>query len=314
MELSIVIPAFNEEGNIHRLIDELTQALDPMQINYEVIFIDDGSTDKTSQVITECCNKNSKIKLINFRRNFGQTAALAAGIDHASGEVITLLDADLQNDPVDIRKFYEEVSRGADVVVGWRKKRKDKFFTKKLPSMIANFLFRKIGGVNVHDLGCTLKAFKSNLIQDIQLYGEMHRFIPLYVSSIGGEIKEFVVNHRPRYAGTTKYSMFKIVNVILDFITTKFLITYTTKPMHFFGKMGILTFILSVITFCLMMWHKLKMDISIVESPLLILFAILFILSTNFILLGLISEMLMRTYYESQQKPSYKVKDKYNFS
>ncbi len=313
MELSIVIPAYNEEGNIKRLLEELTNVLLSMHNSYEIILVDDGSIDNTARVIKEICQSDVKVKLINFRRNFGQTAALAAGIDHAGGEVIILLDADLQNDPQDIPKFYDEIMKGADVVVGWRKNRKDNFFTKKLPSMMANYLFRKIGGINIHDLGCTLKAFKSSHIQNIRLYGQMHRFIPLYVSSMGGNIKELVVNHRSRYSGKTKYSVFKITNVILDFITTKFLISYTTNPMHFFGKMGILTFFLSVLTFAFMIWHKINMNISIVESPLLILFSVLFTISTNFVLLGLISEMLMRTYFESQDKPSYKVKEKINF-
>jgi glycosyltransferase involved in cell wall biosynthesis len=312
MKLSIVIPAHNEEENVDQLFQEIKSSLPPSLL-YEIIYVNDGSTDKTFSKANDYANKNNHLKILEFGRKSGQTAALTAGIDLAQGEVIVLMDADLQNDPKDILLMLDEISRGCDVVVGWRKNRKDDFFSRTLPSIVANFFVKKFTGVNVHDLGCTLKAFRKEFIVNIRLYGEMHRFIPLYVHALGGNIKEIVVNHRPRLAGKTKYNIFKAINFCLDLITTKFLLTYSTKPMHFFGRIGLLCFMGSGTAFTLIITHRFIYSIPISENALLSLSVILFVVSVNFVLMGLFSEMQIRTYYESQKKNTYFVTKRINF-
>ncbi len=312
MKISIVLPVHNEEENLIPLTEEILEVLNSHEIPYEIIFVDDGSTDRSKEIIRELSTKNDNIRAVIFRRNFGQTAAMAAGIDHATGEVIFLMDSDRQNDPHDIPKMLGEIKNGNDVVVGWRKDRQDAAVSRKLPSRIANHLIRKVGGVHVHDLGCSLKAFKRELIKEVHLYGEMHRFIPLYTNAIGARMAEMVVNHRPRVAGQTKYGISRTFRVILDLITVKFLLSYTTRPMYFFGKVSFGLFISCFITSIFLVIHKFANDISIIQSPLLILSAVLFILGGNFLLMGLLAELQMRTYYEAQNKPSYYVRERVN--
>ncbi len=312
MNISIVLPVHNEQDNITPLYDEIAHVLSKESYEGEIICVDDGSTDSSTKVIRSLAQKDTRVKLVEFTRNFGQTAAMAAGIDHAAGDVVILMDADRQNDPADIPVLLNKLNEGFDVCVGWRKNRQDKAINRKLPSKIANYIIRKVGGVQVHDLGCSLKAFKRELIQSVKLYGEMHRFIPLYTTAAGGKITEVVVNHRARVAGVTKYGINRTFKVILDLITVKFLMKYATKPMYFFGGGGLLMFVFSFITSLFLIAHKFLHNISIIQSPLLILAAVFFILAFNFILMGLLAEMQMRTYFESQNKPSYFVKETVN--
>lgn len=312
MHVSLVLPVHNEEENITPLINEIESALLKLNLLYEIIVVDDGSTDQSINVIKEICLNNKKVKLIKFRRNFGQTAAMSAGIDHSKGDVIILMDSDRQNDPNDIPLLLKEIENGSDVVVGWRKNRKDDAIKRNLPSKIANWLIRKIGKVQVHDLGCSLKAFKKELISHVRLYGEMHRFIPLYTNAIGGKLTEVVVNHRPRVAGISKYGMIRTFKVLLDLVTVKFLLEYGTRPMYFFGVLSFSLLILGICSSIFLIIHKLANGISIIQSPLLIVTAVLVILSVNFIMMGLIAELLMRTYFESQKKPSYYLKETIN--
>lgn len=310
--LSIVIPYLNEEDNIIPLYEEICAVMSDMKIGHEIIFVDDGSTDSSNQKVETLAAADEKVKLIVFGRNFGQTAAMSAGIDFAQGEVIMLMDADRQNDPADIPKLYEKILEGHDVVVGWRKNRQDKTVNRKLPSRIANWLIRKVGGVQVNDLGCSHKAFRREIIKNVKLYGEMHRFIPLYTATVGGKLTEVVVNHRARVAGVTKYGIARTFKVILDLITVKFLMNYATRPMYFFGGCGLFFFMMSFVTAFFLIIHKVIDDISIIRSPLLIVTAVFILLAFNFVLMGLLAEILMRIYYESQNKTSYFVKRKVN--
>lgn len=312
VDLSIVLPVMNEEDNIFPLFAEIRDVTTQMNISYEVIFVDDGSTDTSIEKIKLLAKENSQVKAFIFSGNFGQTAAMSAGIDHACGEVVMLMDADRQNDPKDIPLLYQKVLDGADVVVGWRKDRKDNAVNRKIPSKIANWIIRKVGKVNVQDLGCSHKAFRRDLIQNVRLYGEMHRFIPLYTTALGGRIEEVVVNHRARVAGQTKYGIARTFKVILDLITVKFLMKYSTKPMYFFGGFGISFGVLSVITTVMALFHKYYYQISITRSPLLVVTAVFVLLSVNFILMGLLAEMIMRTYFESQNKKSYLIRESIN--
>lgn len=312
MYLSLVLPVHNEEENILPLVQEIISVLSPLSFKFEIIFVDDGSSDRSAQIISDLCLKNEAIKFLKFRRNFGQTAAMAAGIDYSQGEIIVLMDSDRQNDPHDIPQLIKEIENGSDVVVGWRKNRQDDVLRRNLPSKMANWLIKKIGKVEVHDLGCSLKAFKKELIGQIRLYGEMHRFIPLYTNAIGGKLTEVVVNHRKRVAGISKYGMIRIFKVLLDLITVKFLLEYGTRPMYFFGVLSFFLLALGILSSLFLILHKILHGISIIQSPLLIVTAVLIILSVNFIMMGLIAELLMRTYYESQKKPCYYLKEKIN--
>lgn len=312
IQLSVVLPVHNEQENIQEMFREIDEVCQKHQYDYEAVFVDDGSSDKSFTILEEMAQEHKQIKLIGFKRNFGQTAAMSAGIDYASGQTIILMDSDLQNDPNDIPMFLKEINNGHDVVVGWRKERKDNTLNRKIPSMIANWLIRKVGGVQINDLGCSMKAFNREIIKQVRLYGEMHRFIPLYTSAIGGKLTEVVVNHRARVAGETKYGINRTFKVILDLITVKFLIKYSTKPMYFFGGAALGFWALSILTSIFLMIHKFAHEISIIRSPFLILTCVLVMIGFNFILMGLLSEMIMRTYYESQNKKSYIVEKMVN--
>lgn len=312
VDLSLVLPVLNEQENIFPLYEEIIAVFNQMNLEYEIIFVDDGSTDQSISLLKELAARDPNVRVLIFSRNFGQTAAMSAGIDNARGEVIMLMDADRQNDPADIPLLYRTIQDGHDVVVGWRKDRKDRALNRKLPSRVANWIIRKVGDVDVKDLGCSHKAFRREFIQNVRLYGEMHRFIPLYTNAMGGRLKEVAVNHRARVAGETKYGIARTYKVLLDLFTVKFLMKYLTRPMYFFGGFGFLFSLLSVTTASAALFHKLYYDVSIIRSPLLIVTAVFVIISVNFFLMGLMAELLMRTYFESQNKKSYYFRETLN--
>lgn len=307
-EVSIIVPLFNEQDNVAELADGLTQAMGDAGVSYEVIFIDDGSTDRTVDELQEAQKRRSGTRIIQFRRNFGQTAAMAAGFDHARGNVIVPMDGDLQNDPADIPLLLNKLNEGYDVVSGWRRRRQDKVLTRKIPSWIANYLIGKITGVPLHDYGCTLKAYRKDVVENIRLYGEMHRFIPALASWSGAKVTELEVNHRPRIHGKTKYGLGRTAKVILDLITVKFLGTFSTKPLHIFGGIGLLSLLASFIFGSGVSYQKSFSGIDVSGNPLFMLSVIFLVMSVQFLLMGLLAEMMARTYHESQNKPTYVIR------
>ncbi len=308
MNISIVIPLLNEERNIQILYDELNQVFEKIDLEYEIIFVDDGSTDNSLDILSEIQRDNSHIVIVSLRKNFGQTAAMTAGFDQAKGDIIISMDADLQNDPADIPKLLEKINEGYDIVTGWRYDRKDPFFSRKLPSKIANKIISFSTGVNLHDYGCTLKAFKNEVIKSISLYGEMHRFIPAIASGMGISITEIKVNHRPRRFGTSKYGISRTIRVILDLLTVKFLLSYSTRPIHVFGTIGILSGGTGLLIAAIMTFQRQFYGIGIADRPLLLLSILLMFSGVQFITMGLLAEMLSRTYHESQSKPTYYIR------
>ncbi len=313
LKLSIVTPVYNEVENLPILFREITEALAPLNLDYEVIAVNDGSTDGSLNVLKTSAAADSKIKVISFSRNFGQTAALSAGFSHATGEVIIPLDADLQNDPADIPLLLAKLAEGYDLVSGWRKDRHDKLITRKIPSWLANSLIGKITRVKLHDYGCTMKAYHQESLAAVRLYGEMHRFIPALAAWHGAKITEIVTHHRPRKFGQTKYGIRRTFKVILDLLTVKFLTDYSTKPMHFFGKAGFYSFFLAIFSGLLAIYLRLFHHISLIITPLPLLTVFLMLVGLQFILMGLLAEMITRTYYETQDKPTYFIKEKINF-
>lgn len=309
MDLSIVIPVFNEEHSIKLLCHQLKNVLDRIEEDAEIIVVDDGSTDNTPAVLKELKNAMKELKTIRLRSNFGQTAAISAGFDNAQGEVIITLDADMQNDPNDIPKLLEKMNEGYDVVSGWRKERKDRWLTRKLPSFLANKLISFITGVRLHDYGCTLKAYRKEIVKDIELYGQMHRFIPALAKWVGGTIGEVIVTHHPRKFGKSKYGLGRTVKVILDLITIKFLLSYSSSPIQIFGFIGLFS---GGIGFMWTFWlviQRLFLDIPLGGRPALLLAVMLMFLGVQFISIGLLGELLIRIYHESQEKPIYVVKE-----
>ncbi len=307
--LSLVIPLLNEEENIPELYGEIVEACSSLDKEYEIIFIDDGSTDRSLAVLQELQDKDGRVVIISFRRNFGQTAAMSAGFDYARGDIIVSMDADLQNDPRDIPLLLEKVAEGFDVVTGWRHKRQDAFINRKLPSMIANKIISKATGVHLHDYGCTLKAFRKEVIKNIKLYGEMHRFIPAIASGMGISIAEVKVNHRPRKYGTTKYGISRTFRVILDLVTVKFLLSYATRPIHVFGMLGIVSGAIGTFVTLVMIIQRQFFGVPLGDRPLLYLATLLIVIGVQFITIGLLAEMQARTYHESQDKPIYFIKN-----
>ena len=308
MTLSVVIPVYNEEESIPLLHEALTEALAPY--SYELIFVDDGSTDGSLEQLHHLLqNEDQRIVIIEFRRNFGQTTAIAAGIDRSQGEVIVLIDADLQNDPSDIPKMLDLIEGGYDVVSGWRVDRKDTYITRRVPSQIANWLISKVTGVELHDYGCTLKAYRQEVLRGFRLYGEMHRFIPAYAGFVGAKITEIPVKHHPRKYGQAKYGLERTLKVILDLFTVKYLMSYSNKPIYLFGGTGIALILLSVITLFVLVLRRLFLDEHLIRSPLLLMTVMLFILGFQSIFMGLIAELLVRTYHESQAKPTYSIRE-----
>ena len=313
MDVSIVIPFLNEALNLKALCEELKAALDDMTIDgkprsYEVLFIDDGSTDDGVQVLDDFRKEMPQIKVVSFRRNFGQTAAMVAGLDYAQGDVVVTLDADRQNDPADIPALLAKIDEGYDMVCGWRHDRKDTFITRKLPSMLANRLISTITEVNLHDYGCTLKAMRKDLAKRVTLYGEMHRFIPAVASGVGAKIAEVKVNHRARTAGESKYGISRTFRVILDLVTVKFLLRFHSRPLHFFGMPGLFLGGVGGIFLAYLTLGRMFFGQSLSDRPLLIFAFMLIIIGLQFVLFGLIGEMQTRTYYESQDKPIYHVR------
>jgi glycosyltransferase involved in cell wall biosynthesis len=305
--VSVVLPVFNEEDNIRLQYEEITKAMKPLGFTYEIIFIDDGSTDRSPAILEDIARKDKNVKLVIFRRNFGQTAAMSAGIEYATGEIIVFLDSDLQNDPNDIGILIEKIEEGYDVVSGWRKHRHDSLLSRKLPSWIANRLISRVTGVHLHDLGCSLKAYRGELLKQVNLYGEMHRFIPVHASWIGAKITEIPVTHHARKYGTSKYGIKRTYKVLLDLITVKFLGKYSTKPIYVFGGTGFLLFLMSIISGVIVIMMKILLDRSMSRNPLLILTVMLVILSVLFIQIGILAEILIRIYHESQGKQPYRI-------
>ncbi len=307
MTLSVVIPLYNEEENVHMLHERLKEALDPLKKEYEILFVDDGSTDKTLSILEGIQAKDKSVVVLSLRRNFGQTAAFAAGFDFARGDVIVTMDGDLQNDPADIPKLLELI-KDNDLVSGWRKKRKDPFFTRRIPSMMANWLISNVTGVKLHDYGCSLKAYRRDVIKNLKLYGEMHRFIPAVASWYGVRIAEVETVHHQRLRGRSKYGISRTMKVVLDLITVKFLQSFSTKPIQFFGPVGIISGALGFLISLYLTIDKLFFGRDIGGRPLLLLGALLIIVGIQFIGMGLLGEMLVRVYHESQKKPIYVIK------
>jgi glycosyltransferase involved in cell wall biosynthesis len=307
VDLSIVIPVYNEEENVRPLHETLTAALTGRE--YELVFVDDGSSDGSLQELSALAQEDpTHTHVIELRRNFGQTAAIAAGIDHSTGVVIVTIDADQQNDPFDIPLLMEKIEEGYDVVSGWRIHRQDKLLTRKIPSQIANWLISKVTGVRLHDYGCTLKAYRREVLQGFHLYGEMHRFIPAYAGWVGARMIEVPVRHHPRRHGKAKYGLERTLKVILDLFTVKFLISYANKPIYLFGGTGIGLILLSVVMLGVLIARRIILDEHLVRSPFLLMTTMLFILGFQSILMGLIAELLARTYHESQAKPTYSIR------
>ena len=319
IDLSLVIPVYNEVENVRPLLEEITAALAEQDLNYEVLFIDDGSRDGSADVIKELCAEDEHVNLIRFRRNYGQTAAFAAGFDYAQGQYVLTMDADRQNDPADIPQLLAKLEQGYDVVNGWRQKRQDAFIVRKVPSKIANWLIGALSHVPLHDRGCSLRIFRVDVVRDLHLYGELHRFIPEMVNDAGFTMAEVPVNHRPRIAGEAKYGLSRTFRVLLDLFTILFLRKYSARPMHFFGAIGIPLGLIGSLSLFYLAFLKIWAGIQdgwagfhgmeIGERPLLLLGILLIILAVQFLVMGLIAELIVRTYYETQNKAIYNVKE-----
>jgi glycosyltransferase involved in cell wall biosynthesis len=307
MTVSVVVPLYNEEENVEELHSRLKAVLDSLGVEYEIIFVDDGSTDKTLPMIEKIQSGDNNLVTLSLRRNFGQTAAFAAGFDYARGDVVITMDGDLQNDPADIPRLLDAI-RDHDIVSGWRRKRKDPFLSRRLPSIMANWLISKVTGVNLHDYGCSLKAYRREVIKNLKLYGEMHRFIPAVAKWYGVKIAEVETVHHPRLRGKSKYGISRTVRVVLDLITVKFLLSFSTRPLQFFGPVGIFSGALGGLISLYLSIQKIFMGKDIGGRPLLLLGALLIIVGIQFIGMGLLGEMMVRVYHETQKKPIYVIK------
>jgi len=310
--ISVVIPAYNEEENIPILYEKLKKVLDNIGEGYEIIFVDDGSQDRTPDILKDIAKKDKKVKVIRFRRNYGQTSAIYAGFEHARGEIIITMDADLQNDPEDIPKLLEKINEGYDIVSGWRKDRKDPFLSRKLPSRIANWIISKVTGVHLHDYGCTLKAYRSEIAKRYRLYGDMHRFLPALAKRFGAKVTEIPVRHHPRLYGSSKYGIDRTIRVILDIFLVKFLNEYITKPLYVFGGIGFLLLFLGVTIELYLTFVKLFLGEDIGDRPLLILGVLLILTGVQLVSTGIIAELIVRTYYESRGEKPYVIEEKIN--
>lgn len=305
LQLSVVIPVFNEQDNVDPLIDELEAALEPYAGRYEIILVDDGSTDETFDRLRRRAETSRQLRLVRFARNYGQTAAMSAGFHMARAEVVVTLDGDLQNDPRDIPLLLDTMDRGWDIVSGWRRNRKDTFINRTLPSRIANWLISRITGVHLHDYGCTLKAYRRDVMQRFELYGQLHRFLPALGAWAGGRVTEVEVNHRARQRGTTKYGIGRTLTVLLDLVTVKFLMSYGSHPIRVFGMTGLLSAFGGFLALAAVIGMKVWMGVDMTGNPLLYLAMMGVILGVQFLLMGIIAEMLMRTYHEAQDKRPY---------
>jgi len=314
MDLSIVVPVYNEEKNIQSLYDELTEVLEPLNLDYEIICADDGSQDRSFERLQALAQQDHRVKVIRFRRNFGQTAGFSAGFEYASGDIVVTIDADLQNDPASIPALLDKMQEGYDVVSGWRARRQDPFLTRRLPSITANWLISRTTGVRVHDRGCSLRAQRREIVKEMRLYGQLHRFIPDIAAWIGASMAEVPVNHRPRRFGVSKYGVRRTFTVILDLITITFLQGYSTRPVHIFGKWGLA---FGGIGFLLALWlsvEKLILGHPIGSRPALTLAVLLMVMGVQLVSIGLLGEMIVRTYYEGQGKSIYTVREIVDYS
>jgi glycosyltransferase involved in cell wall biosynthesis len=312
-ELSLFLPVFDEEENLRPMHAKIRAALDALGKTAEVIYVDDGSTDKSLSVLKEIAASDERVRVVALRRNYGQTAAMSAGIDAARGEILIPMDADLQNDPADISRLLEKLDEGYDVVSGWRKNRQDKLISRKIPSQIANRIISWIGDVHLHDYGCSLKAYRRDVLQDVKLYGEMHRFIPIYASWAGARVTEIPVDHHARTMGKSKYGISRTVKVIFDLITIKFMASYQTKPLYVFGSFGLIAFLLSMVSGAWSIILKIFYGTSFILTPLPLITIVMLAISVQFFLMGLLAELLVRTYHESQDKAIYAVREKIGF-
>ncbi|MGC9317853.1 MAG: glycosyltransferase family 2 protein [Armatimonadota bacterium] len=307
-DVSVVIPVYNEKEAIQHLYRALVEGLDGLGRRWEVILVNDGSSDGSAEVLDEVAEQDARFLTIHLRRNFGQTAAMAAGFDHARGQIIVAMDADLQNDPADIPRLVAEIEEGSDVVSGWRKSRKDPFLTRILPSRIANWLISTVTGVRLHDYGCSLKAYRREILEEVRLYGEMHRFIPALAHWAGARIAEVEVAHHPRQFGSSKYGLARTIRVFLDLLTVKFLLSYATRPIQVFGRWGLLSGAVGFIMAAWLSFRKFYFGEDIGDRPALLLAVLLMLVGLQFITMGLLAELQSRTYYEAQNKPIYTIR------
>lgn len=312
LDISVVIPLYNEEESIPKLYETLTAVMTEYGRPYEIIIVDDGSKDSSFSLLKNLAREDQRLRVVRFRRNFGQTAAFAAGFDHARGDVVITMDADLQNDPRDVPKLMEKIDEGYDIVSGWRKDRQDRFLDRKLPSMIANRLISNVTDVQLHDYGCSLKAYRRDVLKDVRLYGELHRFIPALASQVGGSVTEVPVNHYARQFGKSKYGISRTIRVVLDLIGVWFLGSYGTRPLHVFGGLGLFSTFVGIATGLYLTAYKYIFNVDIGDRPLLILAVALVLVGIQMVMMGLVAEMLTRTYYESQNKRIYIVREVVN--
>ena len=311
-ELSLFLPVFDEEENLRPMHSKIQAALDALGKTAEVIYVDDGSSDSSLEILREIAAADDRVRVISLRRNYGQTAAMSAGIDAAKGDILIPMDADLQNDPADIARLLKKLDEGYDVVSGWRKNRQDKLISRKIPSKIANRIISWIGGVPLHDYGCSLKAYRRDVIQDVRLYGEMHRFIPIYASWAGARVAEIPVDHHARTMGKSKYGISRTIKVVFDLMTIKFMASYQTKPIYVFGTFGMMAFLLSMIATVWAIVLKFY-GTSFIQTPLPVVAVVMLAISVQFFLMGLLAELSVRTYHESQDKAIYAVREKIGF-
>jgi len=307
MKLSTIIPVHNEAENLETLYRNLIENLEPLALDFEVLMINDGSDDDSGEILDRMARSDPRVRVVHLMSNYGQSTSMLAGFDHASGDVIIAMDGDNQNDPADIPRLLEKIDEGYHVVSGWRKDRKDAKYTKVIPSRIANWLISKISGVKLHDYGCSLKAYRKEVIKGLKIYGELHRFIPIMSAGRGARVTEIVVGHKARQFGASHYGMSRVTKVLLDLILIKFLDKYLQHPIHFFGGFGLVSLLLAALTFLTMLYYKFWGGKTFIETPLPTLTVLFILMGTLAILMGIVAEIVMRTYYESQQKKTYRV-------
>lgn len=312
-DLSILIPFYNEEENLQDNYNNIKSAIKDLKESIEIIYVNDGSTDGGLRILKEIAAKDPQVKIVSFYRNYGQTAAMAAAFKEASGRIYITLDADNQNDPRDIPQLLQKMAEGYDVVSGWRQKRKDGFFLRRFPSQLANWIISKVTKVPLKDYGCTLKAYRAEYIDNVNLYGEMHRFIPAYAKYAGARITEVAVNHHARTKGVSKYGLERVMKVVLDLLTVKYLGDYATKPIYFFGGLGFAFMGSSAMIAAFVLYEKFLRDVYVHKNPLFLLAIFIFMLGVLLVMMGLIAELLMRVYHESQNKPIYNIREKIGF-